>query len=163
VSNASANLLNLAVTGSLFDDSSQGAGILLITTSTGGVTAGVERSAFTGNGAGVNLLGSLGTGPIKATVTDSAAINNATGFAVQSSTGMAVSSLMLTRVTASGNSHAGVSAGGDNATLMIGQSTVSGNQSGYSAGPGGTLLSYGDNFVAFNVDDVGNVGSASHR
>src|SRR5262249_21829156 len=112
----------------------------------------------------------FGTAPIDVAATDTvAASSRGTGFFVHSSVGHSVSSLVLTRSTAAGNL-VGLAAslvlageGEQNAVIRIAQSTISGNQIGYRALSGGTILSYGDNYIDANGTNIGTLGSATKR
>jgi hypothetical protein len=128
------------------------------------VTATIERVAIYGSYYGVHVFGG-GTGATNVAVTDSIAAYDAstqysTGFSVSSSAPMV--SLVLMRSVAVGNG-VGVQAFGANATLRIAQSTVTGNKTGYNAESGGTILSYGDNYIDGNGRNIGNLGSATKR
>jgi hypothetical protein len=89
-----------------------------------------------------------GGGTLTVSVTESVTDNNTlgTGFAVYSSAGHSVSNLMLPRTEASGN-NVGIEAHVTSATLTVTQSTIAGNTTGYTAGSGGAILSYGDNSI----------------
>jgi hypothetical protein len=159
-SNAS-TLQTLSVSNSSFTANGTN-GILIVTLSTGAVTASIDRVVFDGNlFAGLNLLGQGGTGSLTVAVTDSTASNNingaaGTGFLTQSTGGASFSLLLLTRCTAVGNA-VGVSAFGANAFLMLAQSSLVGNAAGYVAsGAGGSgVESYGDNYMEGNGASVG--------
>jgi len=84
---------------------------------------------------------------------DSIAANNLGGFEVFSTTGHAVSNLMLVRSTAMRNKSSGICAcGGAGATLRVGNSAITGNATSWFQAPGGTVLSYGDNYIDGNGD-----------
>jgi hypothetical protein len=139
-------------------------GMLIEALGTGAVTAAIERSAFYRNGFGVNVDGTQGSGPLHVTVTDSVAANSTAGgigFIVQSSAAHSAATLVLTHVAAAAND-IGVAAIGSNATVRLGQSTVSGNGTGYEIA-GGAIASYGDNYIDDNGTNVGGLGNASKR
>src|SRR5262249_45915045 len=80
----------LFVANSSFNEN-QNSGILIETTNSGAITAGVERSTFYGNGiAGLTVFGNSGTGPMNVSVSDGMASNNTgtsgIGFLAQSFT-----------------------------------------------------------------------------
>jgi hypothetical protein len=159
-------LQTLSVSNSYFTDNGT-SGILIEPHSSGPMTALIERSAFYGNGgAALNVNGGFGTGAVNVAVTDSVASNNSTsnaGFYVQSAAGHSVTSLVLTRVTASGNAE-GVAATGANATLRLGQSTLTGNSHGYFISGSAVILSYGDNVIDDNsAGNIGTLGSATKQ
>jgi hypothetical protein len=98
------------------------------------------------------------------TVTDSVAANSTAGgigFIVQSSAAHSAATLVLTHVATAAND-IGVAAIGSNATVRLGQSTVSGNGTGYEIA-GGAIASYGDNYIDDNGTNVGGLGNASKR
>jgi hypothetical protein len=161
-SNATTGVETLSVSNSYITNVGA-SGLLITSTNTGAVTAAIDRSGFYGNTVGVVLLGS-GSGALNVTVTDSFASNNrdgsGIGFDVDANNGP--SSLTLTRVTASGNL-VGVNAKGANATLRLAQSTVSANNTGFAAITGGTILSYGDNYIDSNGGNVGSLGGTAKQ
>src|SRR5262249_34116627 len=123
--------------------------------------AGTVRAVFTrvevhnvlGNGIAVSGLNSTGT--VIATVTDSVVSNSgSTAFAVLSSAGHSAAGLMLVRSTAV-NSATGLASNGPFSTLRLARSTVSGNGVAWSAGGGGILQSYGDNYIDGNLINDG--------
>jgi hypothetical protein len=153
----------LSVSNSYFTENGSH-GIIIATLSTGPVTAAIERTAFFGNVEALSVQGASGTGTLDVAVTDSVAGNSGgvgLGFFVGSSAGHSVSSLVLTRVTVVGNS-VGIR-GGPNATLRLAQSTVTGNDTGYDVQPGGTILSYGDNYLEANRANGATLGTATRQ
>jgi hypothetical protein len=152
----------LSVADSHFSDNNA-TGILILTSSSGAVTATLDRVTLSGNGAAVNVIGNGGTGAINMSVTDSLASNSAggTGFIVQSAAGDSVGNLVLTRTTVSGNA-IGVAATGTNATIRLAQSSIIHNAIGFSIS-GGSVLSYGDNIIDDNGGNAGALGSASKQ
>ncbi len=108
--------------------------------------------AYNNSGNGIVVLGTGSTGTINATAADSMAANNETvGFAVQSGAGQAGASLTVVR-SAAVNNGTGLIAIGGFAALRVGQSTVTGNTTSWSATSGGFLRSYGDNNIDGNFD-----------
>jgi hypothetical protein len=138
-----------------------GAGMSLLPSSSGPVTAAIDRSSFDFNGnGGLVADSSLATGPtgtLNVAVTDSVASSNGNaGFAVLASSGFPVGSLALTRSTAVGNG-IGIASVGSNAILRLTQSTVTGSTGlGYDANNGGIIFSYSDNLID---DNAGNIGT----
>jgi hypothetical protein len=120
------------------------------------VTAAFNRIETHNNGgSGIALNGQSSTGSIKATVVDSVASNNGnTGFFVLSAAMQSSTSLMMVRSLAAHNG-VGVYALQPNTTIRIAQSTVTDNADGWVAGSGGTLLSYGDNYIDGNAGSQG--------
>jgi hypothetical protein len=100
------------------------------------------------------MWGGDSTGTVKATVYDSlASANGNTGFLVSTSAGHAATTLMLFHSVAA-NNMTGLLANGAGATLRVGQSTVTGNTIGWTAS-GGSVLSYGDNYIDGNAGNEG--------
>jgi hypothetical protein len=158
-----ATLQMLSVSNSYFADN--GKAIVIQTLSSGAIRAAVERSAFYGNGTGLQVTGTSGTGALDVAVTDSVSSNGTAGsigFFVQSTTAHSVSRLVLTRVMASGNV-VGVAAQGANATLRLTQSTVTAIATGYSASSSGVIFSYGDNTIDDNGSNTGTLTSAAKQ
>jgi hypothetical protein len=161
VGNSGTLTLALTVSNSYFNDNA-GNGILLQPTSSGAIIASIDRTVLSGNGfAGLNLIGQFGISLLRATVTDSVAANNVsggngTGFLVQSAANQSVATLAVMHSSAIANSF-GISAFGANTTLVVGQSTVTGNTTGYSASSGGIIDSYGDNNIFINGANMGSL------
>ncbi len=129
------------------------------------MTASFVRTEFSGNGAnGLQLDGTLGTGAVSVTVTDSVAANNFnSGFEVDLNTGQSVSNLALTQVQSAGNG-TGVAATGANATLWLGQSTVFRNSTAYNAESDAVIInSFGDNSFARNGRGTGALTPVSRQ
>ena len=131
---------------------------------TGAVTVSVDRSIFDHNGYGFGIDAD-DPGGVSATVTNSVASNNTNdGFSVQNNnTGAnAGVTLTLTRSQASGNG-AGLDALSANATIYVGQSTISDNGAAFQMQDGaqdGAIISYGDNYFDNNGAGSGTLGSA---
>jgi hypothetical protein len=47
--------------------------------------------------------------------------------------------------------------------VRLAQSTISGNQTGYSVSGGAVLTSYGDNYIADNATNTGALGTISKQ
>jgi hypothetical protein len=151
---------SLAVSNSYFIQN-QTAGISAATFSSGAVTIAVERTGLFGNTFGFGVQIGAGNGPIEAAVSDSVAANSSVaGFFVGSAPGLTPANLTLTRVTSIGNP-VGVRAG-TNGVLRLAQSTVTGNQTGYSV-QGGTVASYGDNYLSGNGNNDGVLAQISRQ
>jgi hypothetical protein len=158
----STSLQTLAVSKSYFSDIATDA-MLVQAKSSGAVAAAIDRVAFYGNGhAGLAMNGVNGTGTISVAAADSVAGNNVVGFIVESDVDQSPATLTLTRTLVANNAM-GVEAAGTNAILRLAQSTVVGNTIGYNVLNGGTVLSYGDNYIDANVGNVGSLGSASKQ
>src|SRR6266540_2826642 len=90
-------------------------------------------------------------GAINATVADSVAANNdGGGFVVTTSS--APTALLVVRSAAANNGVGLAALLAANATLRVGQSTVTGNTTSWLAGSGTVLRSYGDNNIGGNGD-----------
>jgi hypothetical protein len=162
--NNTANPTTLAVSDSYFLDNAY-AGIYVGPSSSGAVTAAIDRVVISGGTSnGLVATGNNGTGAVSVAVTDSVAANNASiGFAVFALQNHSVSTLVLTRSTASGN-NTGIASIGDGIAnapnLWVGQSTVTQNSTGYSAN-GGIINSYGDNYIDVNGSNFGSLSGAT--
>ena len=143
---------SLAVSNTFIADN-EDSGILLLPSGSGIVKAVFSRVELYNNGfTGLLVDGSFSTGTINATVLDSVAHNNGiTGFSVRSTVSQAAARLMLVRSAAANNNQSGVTADGGNATVRIGQSTVTGNTAGWLAIGGATVRSYGNNNIDGNT------------
>jgi hypothetical protein len=165
VGNNGANSLVLTVSNSYFADNG-GNGIIISPNGSGAVKAAIDRTVLSGNGfAGLNVLGQGSTGGVHVTVTDSVAAHNkngsqGNGFLVQSDGSHSVATLMLARTTAVDN-FVGISAFGDHSILVVGQSTVTHNTTGYSAANSGFISTYVDNYVDLNGSNTGSLSSVS--
>jgi hypothetical protein len=150
---------SLAVSNSRFTHNFSG--ISIATHGSGAATASIDRSGFYANGNGVVAVGDNGTGTLDVTVADSVASNNDDfGFVVVSSTGHSISTMMLTRVVSSGNDTGIASAG---STILLAQSTVTGNTIGFNAAGVGAIRSYGDNAIDNNGSNTGALGTATRQ
>jgi hypothetical protein len=153
---APTSTVSLAVSNSFFAENGFN-GILIQMNSAGAVAAVIDRVGFYDNGfSGLNVIGQFGTGTMNVTVTDSVAGNHAsgTGFLVQSSAGQTDTFLLLVHSVTANNS-IGASAFGANAELLLAQSTVMANATGYSGSSGGVIVSFGDNNIAINTSNTG--------
>jgi hypothetical protein len=151
----------LSVSNSFFTDS--GNGIVIATGGSGAATASIDRSGFYGNAFGIEVAGNRGTGALDVTVADSVAANNEnSGFMVHSLAGHSVSTLSLMRVVSSGND-TGVFSFGPTATMLLAQSTVTANGTGFNAFIGGVIRSYGDNAVDDNIGNMGALSAATRQ
>jgi hypothetical protein len=144
----------LTVSNSRFDNN-QINGIGIGPQSSGGISASIDRSEFSGNGnAGLSIVRPpLGTGVIKAAVTDSVAANNANGI-VSAAQGFADVFVTLTHVLIEGSTQNGifVSNGGQ---VFLAQSTLTGNASEFNVDFKSALWTYGNNYAAGNPTATG--------
>jgi hypothetical protein len=133
-----------------------GSGIFLFPT--GSATAvfnRVEANNNAGHGIAVDGAFSAGTDTINATVSDSVAAGNNSGFVNATVSGQAPTSLMLFHSVAANNG-TGVAVQGPGAILRLANSTVTGNtQHGWVAISSGVVDSYGDNYIDGNGSNIG--------
>jgi Right handed beta helix region len=141
---------SLAVSRTLVADNERD-GIRVLPSGAAAVKAVFSRvELYNNGGVGVVAIGSLGTGAIDATVADSIAAGNDTGFVVNSTS--AATSLMLIR-SVSANNRLGVATSGTAiARMRIGESTITGNAFSWGAFTGSLLRSYGNNNINGNDD-----------
>ena len=100
---------------------------------------------------GIALSGGTGTGSVNATVADSVVSGNAqAGFYATVGPSGTAPRMMVTRSVAA-NNKTGVKADGGGVTILLGQSTVTGNENGWLLGDtGGVVESYGTNQINGN-------------
>jgi hypothetical protein len=107
---------------------------------------------------GIRFFGRGTTGSIAATMRDSvAAGNSGTGIRV-SEGGSGTTTVMIDR-TAAVNNEFGIIASGTGATVLLGDSTVTGNVTGLNFSNGGVIASYGTNKVNGNGTDGAPTGT----
>ena len=144
---------NLSLSNTLVADNG-GNGIIVFPTGSLTVKAEFNRvEAYNNSGNGIFVdAEAMFVGSLNATIVESVAHNNSLyGFAVTAQAGNPLTNLMVVRsVTA--NNATGLLANGQNATLRIGESTVTGNTTSWSTTFGGVLRSYGDNNIDGNAD-----------
>jgi len=100
----------------------------------------------------IDTLAGTGT-TVTAMVDKSVVSNSGTGIMVRSMAG-APASLMLTNSTVSGNSTIGIFAKGAATVARVGNTTITGNNAALLAGSGGSIFSYGDNRLDGNTTDT---------
>jgi hypothetical protein len=141
----------------------QSAGIFIQPSGSGNARVMIERVRVEkGTAPGMIFTGSFTTGTVKATVRDSVVDGNTGGgiFALESGGGSV--DVMVDRSAAVNNlGGTGVFAGGANALIRIGDSTVTGNGTGLETNSGGAMASYGTNKVDGNATEVLNAPSAT--
>jgi hypothetical protein len=143
---------NLAVSNTLIADNGA-RGLRVIATGSGTVKASFSRVELYHNNNQALVITNTGTGTVSAVVEDSVADNNFNdGFAVNSVPGAGAASLMVIRSVSSNNAN-GLFVAGANATLRIGESTLTGNtNASWAVSSSGLLRSYGDNNIDGNAD-----------
>ena len=117
----------------------------------GAVAAAFERVEASNNHNGIVIQGANVAAPmLNATIVDSVAANNANaGIGAVTETSTAPTTVMVFRSIVASN-NLGILAQGSNATLLVGQSAVTGNANGWEIS-GGTVQSYGDNKIDGNA------------
>jgi len=147
----------LSVSNLLVADNS-GSGVLL--RPTGSATAVFNRVELGNNGGHgilVNGFNSTGANTINATVSESVAAGNGNaGFFSASQSGNAPTSITLFHSVAA-NNNVGVAANGSGAILLLANSTVTGNTSGWFQVSSGIVASYGDNYIDGNAGNTGSL------
>ena len=143
---------NLAVSNTLIADNGA-RGLRVIATGAGTVKASFSRVELYHNNNQALTITNNGTGTVSAVVEDSVADNNFNdGFALNSTPAAGAASLMVIRSVSSNNA-SGLFVSGANATLRIGQSTLTGNTvNSWVVSASGLLRSYGDNNIDGNAD-----------
>jgi hypothetical protein len=134
-------------------------GIVVFPSGSGAVTAVFNRVEVNNHvgGTGILVNGVNGTGTVNATVSDSVAAGNSTGFAAGSNTGRALTTLTLFHSVAA-NNNSGIYANGANSTLTAAESMATGGTIGYHVSIlGGILQSYGDNYFNGNGSNLGSL------
>ena len=122
------------------------------------VTAVLNRIEANNNATGIVVSGlGAGSSSVTATVSDSVAAGNSSRGAYVEAYDSAGMSAVLTLVrSVAANNGFGVESVGSLATMLLAQSTVTGNLSyGWNAAGGGIIKSYGDNYI----NAVSNQGS----
>ncbi len=122
------------------------------------MSASLDRVVFHDDGdVGLSVYGANGTGSLKVSVTDSVADNSGAGFVVQSDTGQSNSELDVTSSFLGRPEMASAASKptGNSAALVLAQSKVTGNATGYNAGGGGFIHTYGDNYINSNTANSG--------
>jgi hypothetical protein len=157
--NASSSLI---ISDTFVANSKGGNGIVVAPTGSGAVTAVFTRVEADNNGDGMLVDSTLYLGTeFNTTAADSvAAGNSGAGFKVNSN-GTGLSLMMFHSVAA--NNGTGITAQGNSATLRVGQSTVTGNASGWTALLGGVIQSYGDNYINNNGPNTGSLTPGSKQ
>jgi hypothetical protein len=131
-----------------------GNGIRVLPSGSGPVKVSLNRVEIYNNSLnGISVEGTNSTGTINATVADSVAAGNGSiGFLARSGSGQATTNLMVVRSVAAYN-NVGISANNfSTATLRVGQSTITGNTTSWTALGGAIVRSYGDNNIDGNGD-----------
>jgi hypothetical protein len=153
----------LSVSNSYFTDN----GVAAVTIEPGGsgvFSAAFDGVAFYNTHNGLKVDGSGSTAAMDVVVMNSIAANNSsgTGFQAISAAAHSVVNLLLLRSTAIANTF-GVTSSGQNATVRLAQSAITGNATGYNGVNQGVILTYLDNYIDANGTNVGTVAPASKQ
>ncbi|MEA2907443.1 MAG: hypothetical protein QOI12_4830 [Alphaproteobacteria bacterium] len=129
-----------------------GSGILVNPVGSGlTVTSVVSHVEAHNNGFGVGVFGRSSTGTVKMAVTDSVMSKNVnTGITSDSGPGFSIASVTV-KNSVSVHNLTGVYANSAQASMRIGQSSISDNGNGWKVENGGTIQSYGDNYIDGNA------------
>jgi hypothetical protein len=142
----------LAVANTLVADNG-GSGIAVDPLGAGVLRVDFDRVQVHNNSvAGIFLDGTNATGSVTATIADSASAGNQTGINVLSAAGSAPVTAIVSRSVISNSSLNGLGVFGQGTRLVVGQSALSGNAKTWQTG-GGVLQSFGDNYIAGNLDN----------
>lgn len=128
-----------------------GGGILIQPTGTGSakvVLKGVRVQGNDNTGLRVDTTGNTGPG-IRIAIEDSHFDGNAQGISVQAAT--AAVRIMVNGSTANYNAGNGIIANGGQALLRVGNTTITGNNTGVSSSGGAVVNTYGDNRLEDNI------------
>ena len=145
----------LYVSDSVISDNSpaaSGGGIVIQPAGSGAALAWLKRVQVENNFQGILADGTGGTGLILVQVRESiVAGNRGHGIAAISNAGAAAIGIIVDRTSSVFNAASGIFAQG--ATVHLGNSTVTGNNTGFNAGSGGQILSYQNNQASGNFTD----------
>jgi len=146
--NTGATGTKLTLTGTTLRNNSRGLAV------NGNGRATVSRSSIIGNGIGLWSTSNTGISVIH--VSDTVATGNGTAFAASGSSGAFNSYLYASRVTATENTVAFSADGGITAYVVVGDSLVTNNGTGFSntSGANGAFQTRGNNTVTGNTTNV---------
>ena len=152
---------SLTVTNSSFEN--DGTGVQIQPSAGGNVFAAFDATQITGSNVNNGLLLTGGAAVINVAMTNSVISNNPAG-GVSVSSNQSAASLYLTHVQVTNNPSVGVQSIGSNATVWIGQTTITGNPThGYNISNGGAINSFDDNYIADNGSNSGMLGTAGKQ
>src|SRR5229473_6857150 len=138
--------------------SGTGGGIVINPASGGSAQVNLERVTINGNAFGIAADGTGSTGGINMTIADSMIGGNSQdGIIATTPAGGAPIGVMVTNTKSVNNATFGIRSIGPGVTVRVGDSTITGNNTGLSFSGGGALLTYGTNKVQAN----GSVGAFS--
>jgi len=124
------------------------------TSGSGNVSVSLSQVQLINNSFGLVLANGLGssTVTIDAAVEDGIAAESANGGFLALSNGPKSNLMLIRSVAAHNGTSGGIGVQGPNATLRVGQSTITGNAISWKVTSGGLLQSYGDNNIDGNAD-----------
>jgi hypothetical protein len=125
-----------------------GGGIVIKPSGTAGVNAKITKTLVKNNSLGIRADGANTTGIINVAITDSESSGN-TYAGITSFAGTGTTRLNIASSTSSGNG-TGLNANGANATLRVGTSIVSHNNTGFAISNSATMTSFGTNQIVDN-------------
>jgi len=102
-------------------------------------------------GFAINGSNASNTSLVTATITNSVAGNNMSGFVAASSSGQASTSILLTNSVAAGNGVGLDAEGGFPARILVGGSTLTSNNTNLVILNGAGVFTWGNNYQAFNL------------
>jgi hypothetical protein len=139
-----------------------GGGIFIQPAGSGSARVVIERTRVENNFQGILADGTGSTGFILVQVRDSiVAGNRGHGIAAISNAGASLTAMVVDRTSSLINGASGIFSQG--ATVHIGNSTVTGNNTGFNAGSGGQILSYQNNQTSGNFTDGAPTGVLTLR
>jgi Right handed beta helix region len=143
----------LSVSNSRVADNAPAGGIIVYPSGSGTVSAMFNHVEANNNTEGIYLNGSVSTGIVQGTVSDSVAFGNGgPGFFAITASGSAPTTLMVFHSVAANNGY-GLEAKGSGANIGLDQSMVTGNLSGWVTADSGSVLSYGNNSIDGNTNN----------
>jgi hypothetical protein len=129
-----------------------GQGIRIAPSGSGSAKVAIERVRAENNAVGIEAIATATSGAMYITIRDTLASGNrSTGFSAVTPAFAQSINMMISNSAAVNNGTAGISASGAKARVMVGNTTVTGNNFGLSFASGGQLQSYGNNAVNLNI------------
>jgi hypothetical protein len=132
-------------------------GIVIRPSGSGSANVVITNSQIDGNSSGVRADATGTAGNVRATIENSSVSGNANDGVTAIANGSSGSVAIVDKSAISNNAGSGVVA--NNATLLLGASTVTGNATGLSTANSGSLFTYKNNNINGNAND--NVAAAT--
>ncbi|MES2988989.1 MAG: right-handed parallel beta-helix repeat-containing protein [Pseudomonadota bacterium] len=133
-----------------------GGGILVQPTGAAGTARlSIDNTKLVGNsGTGIRVDTAGTTGPgVAITMDGGSLVGSQRGLSINAFPGASASAVLLSGVTVSNNSVAGIETNGANAIVRVNNSTVIGNGTGISVNSSSTIATFGNNRVYGNSDN----------